>query len=52
MFCLCICMCITCVSGALRGHGYPGTRVTDVCNLIYGYWVLNPGPARTRALNH
>lgn len=43
-------MCTTCVSDALRGHGDPGTRVTDVCNLICGYWVLNPGLLQEQVL--
>lgn len=47
MFCLHVCVCSTCVLGACEGKRrsqIPETRVTNSCELLYGYWNLNPGP--------
>lgn len=46
MFCLHECMCITCKPAARearREYGSLGTRVNDSCELLCGFWELNPG---------
>jgi hypothetical protein len=45
--CLFACMYVCALCGCLvlsEGFGSPGTRVTDVYDLPYGCWNLNPGP--------
>jgi hypothetical protein len=45
MFCLCACLCTTCVQFLRRpaeGVRYPGTGVTDGCEPPCRCWELNP----------
>lgn len=45
VFCLHVCLCITCVPSALGGHWIPwNTGVTDGCELLCVCWKLNLGP--------
>ena len=48
-----VCVYIVCELAAhedREGIIFPGTRVTDSCEPLCGYWDLNPGPLQEQQL--
>ena len=50
VFCLHVCVCTVCPQRSDESIRFPGTGVTDSCELPCGCWESNPGPLQEQSV--